>query len=120
MKIGFREADPGGRDAIGEITVQPDICRSNSELALEPLNEPRQVANLPLRKCLTIPIPNQADPDGLIVMGAPCWADDMSAGKLFNPAVSHVHLAIAKAIAIADQEVISKSLIPPREMLAVY
>lgn len=91
----------------------------NIHLSLNPLNQVDKLGNLGIGKGASISIPDQADPDGSLVMKAAGWAGDMSPGKLLIPAIAHVDDAIAEAIAIPDQEVVAQPLQPEAEMQSV-
>ncbi len=93
--------------------MEKDIIGVDFEITLETLDQPGHVLDLPIRECMSIAVADQTDADGLCVVEFPGIADNMCSRKLLKPSISHVHLAIRKAVAISDQEVVAQALIAP-------
>lgn len=52
-------------------------------------------------------------------MASAGFANDVGSRQLPRPSVANVDFAIAKAVAIANEEVVAKALVPPTEVLPV-
>ena len=67
----------------------------------------------------TLTVADQADTDGVLIVIWASLAHDMGTGQLMIPTVSRMDFTIGKAISIAEDEVVSQSLVAEAQMLAM-
>ena len=118
-ELGGREAPTGASNRFRQFTVQTNRVAGNGQFTLESLDQTDQMRHLAFGERSTLTIAHQADPDGVLIVMWASLAHDMGTGQLVIPTVSGVDFTIGKAISIADDEVVSQSLVAEAQMLAV-
>lgn len=99
--------------------MQLDTLGWDPQFLLETLDEPNQVADLPLAEGPPLPIAHQADANGMSIVIRTGLTNDVGTRKLLIPAITDMDLTISQAIAIAQQEVVAESLIAPSQVAAM-
>ena len=98
--------------------MAPDIRRFQAGVGVEGGEQALQGGDLPVCRCGFLEIADKADAEAEFVR-AP--AAEMSAGKLFLPALAGVYFPVSEALAVADQEMIGEAVghFPLDAMVAV-
>ena len=91
----------------------------NTKFLLESLDQSSQMANLSIGEPSSLAIANQTDSNRSLVVVLAGFAHDVSAWKLLIPSITDMDLAISQTVSVADEEVITKSLISPPEVPAM-
>lgn len=102
--------------------MQNDVFCGDIKLGLQTMNEGLQLRELAVGEWPAIAVANEADADGVLILlsGEVGFAWHVSARLLLVPAVADVNDAIAKAVAVADQEVVTETLVAHADVLALY
>ena len=119
LELGNREKSPRTGGISRQISMEIHLVGGNLHLALEPLDQIDKLGYLGISKGASVSISDQADTDGPLVVKIAGRAGDMSTRELLIPSVAHVDNAIAEAIAIADQEVVTETLQSEAEVQSV-
>jgi len=118
-ELGGREAPTGASNRFRQFTVQTNRVAGNGQFALESLDQADQMRHLAFSERSTLTVADQADTDGVLIVIWASLAHDMGTGQLMIPTVSRMDFTIGKAISIAEDEVVSQSLVAEAQMLAM-
>lgn len=99
--------------------MKADRLGGNIQLLLQPPHQRGQALDLALGEGAAITAADEADADGMLVVLSPRGPGDVGAGKLSIPTVADVNDAVAEAVAVTDEEVISEALVAVAEMQAM-
>ena len=118
-ELGGREAPTGASNRFRQFTVQTNRVAGNGQFALESLDQADQMRHLAFSERSTLTVADQTDTDGVLIVIVASLAHDMGTGQLMIPTVSRMDFTIGKAISIAEDEVVSQSLVAKAQMLAM-
>lgn len=110
LELGNREKSPRTGGIFRQISMEIHLVGGNLHLGLEPLDQIDKLGYLSISKGPSVSISDQTDADRPLVVKIAGRAGDMGTRELLIPSVAHVDNAIAEAIAIADQEVVTETL----------